>query len=230
MLAALFTGMIAVLVLPFFSYIPMTVIAAILVNTALGLLEIRIFEELWRHERESFVVAILVIFVTVFHDAGMAVGIGATLTLFLFARKVAHGRFDATWNFTDGTKKETRGNRHLVMPSEKSVSFVTYSIAGTIGYIDASRHYVNLKAIANSGQSKAVIIRLRNLFSIDLEGIEALKDAIYELERKQVAVYVSSVSEQIANELLLFDAFAKLNKKGHFTIKTSDAIDIINKG
>jgi sulfate permease, SulP family len=222
-LAAIFTALIALLVLPFFSFIPMAVIAAILVNTALGLLEVDKFQEYWHHEKESFGLAVLVALVTIFHDAGLAVGVGAIVALFLFASKVAHGRFDVIWNYTDGSTEEVRSEKILSIPTDKKIAFVSYSIAGNIGYIDASRHYANLKRIAQT-DVPAVIIRFKNLFSIDFEGVEALVDAVQELERKNVTVLISSASPHITEDLTAFPAFKQLQEKGCFTKKTSDAI------
>jgi SulP family sulfate permease len=223
-LAALFSGLIALVVLPFFSYIPMAVIAAILVNTALGLLEVEKFQEYWHHERESFGLAMLVALVTIFHDAGLAVGIGAMVALFLFASKVSHGRFDVIWNFVDGTTKELRSVRTLEIPTDKKLTFISYSIAGNIGYIDANRHYGNLKKLAKSNGAPVVILRFKNLFSIDFEGTEALVDAVKELEDNNVTVYISSTSSHIKEDLLAFPVFKDLHDRGFFTDRTSDAI------
>ncbi len=228
-LAALFTAVIALLFLPFFSFLPMAVIAAILVNTALGLLEIEKFEEYWTHERESFVVAIIVALVTIFHDAGLAVGVGAIVALLLFASKIAHGRFDLTWNFTDGTTEEVRRGRTLTIPTEKKIWLATYSIAGNIGYIDANRHYMNLKRIAQSTRVPVLILRLRDLFSLDYEGGEALADAVTELHTQGTVVYVSSASGHIKDELVAFPVFTKLREEKRFTEKTSEAITHIKK-
>ena len=228
-IAALFTAIIALVVLPFFSFIPMAVIAAILVNTALGLLEADKFVEYWNHERESFGVAILVALVTIFHDAGLGVAVGAMVALFLFASKVSHGRFDVIWNFNDGTTKEIRSSRNLEIPSDKKLAFVSYSIAGNIGYIDANRHFSNLKKLAQSNGAPVLILRFKNLFSIDFEGTEAISEAVKELQNKNVDVYISSASSHIEEELLAFPVFKNLKERGFFTEKTSDAILKIKK-
>ena len=228
-LAAIFTAIIALLVLPFFSFLPMAVIAAILVNTALGLLETEKFKEYWHHERESFVVAITVALVTILHDAGLGVGIGAVMALLIFASKIAHGRFDVIWTYIDGTQEETRSERHLRIPSQKSIAFASYSIAGNIGYIDASRHFSNLKVMAQNHAVPAVIIRLRNLFSVDFEGAEALNDAVAELVSSGTRVFISSASPHIEKELVAYPVFKTLKDQGCFTAKTTDAIALIKK-
>ncbi len=228
-LAALFTAIIALLVLPFFSFLPMAVIAAILVNTALGLLETEKFVEYWHYERESFAVGITVALITIFHDAGLGVGIGAIMALLIFASKIAHGRFDIIWNYEDGTSEEKRGERHLLVPTSKKISYASYSIAGNIGYIDANRHFSNLKKLAQDHAVPVVIIRLHHLFSIDSEGAEALNDAVAELINNNTKVIVSSTSPQIRKELTDYPTFKTLEEKGFFTAKTSDAITIITK-
>lgn len=224
-LAAIFTAVIALVALPFFSFLPMAVIAAILVNTALGLLETEKFTEYWHQERESFFVAILVAVVTVLHDAGLAVGIGAIVALLIFAQRVSRGRFDLTWNFTDGSIEEVRGERHLAFPKhDKQITVVTYSIAGNLGYIDANRHYTNLKKLAQSEQVPAVIIRLRDLFSLDMEGGEALAEAAAELSQKGKVVRITSASELIKQQLFEYPIFKTINDAGGFTQKTSEAL------
>lgn len=228
-LAAIFTAIIALLVLPFFSFLPMAVIAAILVNTALGLLETEKFVEYWHHERESFVVAITVALVTILHDAGLGVGIGAVMALLIFASKIAHGRFDVIWTYTDGTQEETRSERHLRIPTQKTIAFASYSIAGNIGYIDASRHFSNLKTMAQNHAVPAVVIRLRNLFSVDFEGAEALNDAVAELVTSGTRVFISSASPHIEKELIAYPVFKTLKDQGCFTAKTTDAITLIKK-
>lgn len=229
-LAALFTGAIALAALPFFSYLPMPVIAAILVNTALGLLEFDKFAEFWRHERTSFGVAILVALVTIFHDAGLGVALGAIVALLLFASKVAHGRFDLVWNFSDGTTEEIHSGTKLAVPDvKKNITVVTYSIAGNLGYIDANRHATNLKVLASAPTVPAVIIRLRDLYSIDFEGSEAVTEAIAELQAKQKTVILTSVAPHILAELASFQSIKTLIAEHNITAKTGDALHRIKK-
>lgn len=224
-LTALFSALIALLVLPFFSYLPMPVIAAVLTNTALGLLELHKFKEFYQREMESFGIAILVALITIFHDAGLGVTIGAVTALVLFARKIARGRFDVVWNYSDGTKEDVRSERHILLPkNDKSVRAATYSIAGNLGYIDAERHRLNFKRLAEASNIDNIIIRLRDLFSIDIEGVDALSESVSELQRRGKGVYFASVSPTILDELLVIPAFAELSKTHHFNRKTSDIL------
>jgi sulfate permease, SulP family len=227
-IAALITAVIALIALPFFSYIPMAVIAAILANTALGLIEIHQFKEFWRREKESFFVAILVLLVTVFEDAGVAVVVGAVVALLLFADRVSRGHFDVMYNFADGTKRDERHAKVLGLVPNEKYTFVTYSVAGFLGYIDSSRHAANFRTLAQAA-TPIVVIRLRNLFSVDYEGEEMLAEGIAVLEAAGKTVYLSSMSGQVRERLMLFPAVAALAQAGRLTKKVEDAIAVITK-
>ncbi|MBY0310352.1 hypothetical protein K2Q16_04380 [Patescibacteria group bacterium] len=227
-IAAVITAVIAVIALPFFSYIPMAVIAAILANTALGLIEVHQFKEFWRREKESFFVAILVLLVTVFEDAGVAVVVGAVVALLLFADRVSRGYFDVMYNFADGSKRDERNAKVLGLVPNETYTFVTYSVAGFLGYIDSSRHAANFRTLAQAA-TPVVVIRLRNLFSVDYEGEEMSAEGILALEAAGKTVYLSSMSGQVRERLVLFPVIAALASAGRLTKKVEDAIAVIQK-
>lgn len=224
--AAVATAIIALIVLPLFIYIPMAVIAALLVNTALGLIETEKFKEFWVHERVSFWIAGIVILVTVFEDAGIAVVVGALLALLSFADKISHGQFDVIFNFKDGTRADLRGKKNLHIPHEKDIEVLTYSIAGSLGYIDSSRHAANLRHIAHHKHVHNVILRFRDLFSMDFEGHMMLKEAIEDLELSGKRVYISSASEHIMEHIRDFPLIQNKNDIRLF-LKTADALAAI---
>jgi SulP family sulfate permease len=224
-IAGLATAVIALLVLPFFSYIPMAVIAAILMNTAIGLIEVHQFKEFWIHERLSFFVALIVVFVTVFEDAGVGVLIGSFIALLLFADRISHGRFDLIVNYTNGHKEEYRGERTLHLPHDKQIEVVTYSIAGFLGYIDNAQHAANLRHLSRLHNVHAVIIRLRDLFSIDIEGTQMLEEAIAELRRHKKPVYLSSANAVMITHLKKMDGIRALIDDGFLYPKTSLALE-----
>ncbi len=227
-LAAMFTAILSLFVLPFFSFIPVAVIAAILINTALGLIETHKFVEFWKHEKESFVIAVLVALITIVEDAGIAVGVGAVLAILLFADKISRGRFDAFFNYPDGHTEDVRGGRVLELPDGQLAS-VTYSIAGYVGYIDSARHADNLRTLTKAKNVSSVILRLRDLFSLDYEAQEMLRDAIVELKSAGKHIYITSARHDISKELNAMPGIRENIENDDVSIKTSDALAAIRK-
>ncbi len=229
LIASIATLMIALIALPLFTYIPMAVIAALLVNTALGLIETEKFKEFWAHEKASFWIAIIVILVTVFEDAGMGVVIGALLALLSFADALSHGRFDVILNFKDGTRQDIRGKKTLHIPHGKEIEILTYSVAGFLGYIDSEPHAANLRHVARNSSVSHVIIRLRDLFAMDFEGSTMLKNAIQNLKDAGKTVHISSASTHIAEQLSDASHIAK-QEPLYIYPKTTEAIASIRAG
>lgn len=223
-IAALATAIIALIALPFFIYIPMAVIAAILANTALGLIETEKFKEFWHQDKTSFAIAILVALVTIFDDAGVGVLAGSFIALLFFADRVSRGRFDIILNFEDGTKDDSRGAKVLHLPHDKKIICATYSIAGFLGYIDSAQHAANLRHLSRAKNVHGVIIRLRDLFTLDFEGAEMLAEAIEELERSEKRVCISSANESISAQLKNMPQLAPAIAEKRFFSKTSGAL------
>lgn len=221
---AVTTAFITLIALPFFMYIPLVVIAAILVNTGIGLIEIEKFKEFWHQDRTSFAVTLLVTCITIFSDAGTGVMIGALVSLLFFADRVSRGKFDVILNFADGTRAESRGAKVLHVPADIEIVAATYSIAGFLGYIDSGRHAANLRHLARSKNIRCVIIRLRDLFTLDFEGAEMLGEAVEELERSGKIVYISSANESIMAQLKHVPQMIRCVEEGRLFKKTSDAL------
>lgn len=225
MIAAIVTALITLVVLPYFIYLPFAVVAAILVNTALGLVETEKLKEFWQQEKMSFGIVMLVAAITVFEDAGIAVFVGVVLSLLLFIDRVSYGRFDVFLNFEDGTKEEWRGIKVLHIPQGKPIHTVTYSLAGFLGYIDSARHAANFRHLARAKNVRNVIIRLRDLFTLDFEGSEMLSEAIETLESHGKCVYISSANLAITERLKQVPAFTRLTREEKFCTKTSEALE-----
>lgn len=224
-IAAIVTALITLLVLPYFIYLPFAVVAAILVNTALGLVETEKLKEFWQQEKMSFGIVMLVAAITVFEDAGIAVFVGVVLSLLFFIDRISYGRFDIFLNFEDGIKEEWRGIKVLHIPQEKPIHTVTYSLAGFLGYIDSARHAANFRHLARAKNVRNVIIRLRDLFTLDFEGIEMLSEAIEVLESHGKCVYISSANLAITERFKQVPAFTRLAQEEKFCTKTSEALE-----
>ena len=158
----------------------------------------------------------------------VAVVVGAVVALLLFADRVSRGYFDIVYNFANGTKRDERNAKVLVVGSGESYTFVTYSVAGFLGYIDSSRHAANFRTLAKLS-TPIVVIRLRNLFSVDFEGEQMLAEGIAVLEAAGKTVYLSSMSSQVRERLMFFPVVASLAAAGRLTKKVEEAIAVITK-
>lgn len=202
-LSALATVVISALALQSFTYIPMAVIAAILFNTGIGLIEVEKFKEFWSKDRSGFAIAILAMCITIFHDAALAVVVSSLLSLFLLTDRVSRGQCSATVEFVNGTKSPLLiSDSGVSLPGNSKVSSITYGIGGFLSYIDSLHHARNLKMLARLDNVPVILIRLSDLFGLDLEGTEMLKDVVREIRESGKEVFIYSASESVRHSLM----------------------------
>jgi SulP family sulfate permease len=225
LLSAIFTGILAFVFLPFFQYIPMAVIAAILFNTAIGLIEIKEFKRYWLEDKSSFLVGILVALITVISDASIGILIGAVLALLFFVDKLSKGSFEVTFNSHKKIVRYEHGNC-FVCPKEShhKIDVVVYSIEGIMAYVDGPKHLENFEKMAKMKHLETVIIRMRDLFYLDLDGRDLLEEAIDNLQKNGKKVLVTGPCQEVSEVLKLSNTFRELHDNKHIFPKTEFAL------
>ena len=191
-MAAFITGVLAMLFLGYFKYIPMAVIAAILMNTAIGLIEIHKLQEFWQEDRKSFLVMVTVATLTVLQDASIGILVGVALALLFFVNHLSQGCYEANFNRNHQLTKCAYGSKFEVL--DQDADMVVYSIQGILAYLDCQSHLEHIAKIADQPSVKTVIIRMRDVFHIDSDGREILGEIIELLMSKHKTVLLSGVN------------------------------------
>jgi SulP family sulfate permease len=222
---AILSGFLAIFLLPYFKYLPMPILAAILFNTAIGLLEIRHFTHYFTHDKKSFIVSLLVMFFTIFADASLGILIGTSLAMLLFVDRLSKGEFEVRFNRNN---KIVGSNHGSSLKCVAGADVVVYSIEGIMVYLDAPAHVDNLQKISNMPKIKTVIIRLRDLFYLDNDGVEMLEETIVDLKSKGKNVILTKPSEDILKEMFRESEIIRgLHDQNKIANKTADALMMI---
>lgn len=226
LLSAVITGVLAFIFLPFFQYIPMAVIAAILFNTAIGLIEIKEFRRYWLEDKSSFIVGIVVALITVISDASIGILVGVALALLFFVDKLSKGTFEATFNSKKKIVDCRHGNCFLYPKLKKAqqIDVIVYSIEGIMAYVDGPKHRENFEKMEKMTSLETVVIRLRDLFYMDLDGRDLLEEAVRDLARFGKKVLITGPCEEVSEVLKLSPIFVNLYDKGLVFPKTEDAL------
>lgn len=221
-LAAVFTGFLAIIFLPLFQYIPMAVIAAILFNTALGLIEIEKFERFWKKETGSLVVSMLVAGITIAEDASYGILLGVVVSLLMFVDKLSRGEFEITFNCDKKVVEYEHG--HLLFMPKCEVDTVVYSIEGVMVYLDTQAHQENLDKIKIIPGLEAIVLRMRDLFYVDIDGLDALEEIITNFRAVGKEVLISSAGKDVEVILKQNPFFQKMYADNKVFDKTKDAL------
>jgi MFS superfamily sulfate permease-like transporter len=135
-LNTLFVALISWLLFSYFVYLPLAVIAAILINLALGMIDIPLYQRLRQLEKKSFWLVMIVGVLTFVQDPIVGIIFGVIASLLLYLRDVSNGSlmvnvfrnydFLKRWTIEKYLRKQEQGDI-VVVKFPRDLSFVNMS-------------------------------------------------------------------------------------------------------
>ena len=176
-------------------YVPLSVLAGILITVGWGIIDLKGFKDLLKIPRADAVVLIIVFLLTVFVDLLTAVGIGMVIACVLFMKRASdlvEGGYSssAMTNFDKESPWQDEGG----MPDTVQHKIYIQRLNGPIffGTITKFQHVMN----DVPADAKIVIIRMRLVSFMDQSGLYAMETAIKELQDRGVLVLMTIIQPQ----------------------------------
>lgn len=204
-LAGIVHSIVLVLIILFFaplaSSIPLCTLAAILFVVAYNMSEAHHFIRMvGQAPRNDVIVLLITFFLTVFVDLVVAVNVGVILASLMFMQRMAQA-----------VKIEHHSNERVNEDMDAKVylhkDVVVYSIEGPF-FFGAAEVFERTIGLIH-GDPRALILRLGHVPFIDITGIETLKEAIGQLQKRGVRVLYCEATQRV---------HTKLNKSGVVTL------------
>lgn len=197
-LSAIFLAAISFLFLGYFSYIPMSVIASILVYVAINMVEKEHFMRFYHYQKSGFWISLIVAAVTFYQDPIVGIVFGTALSLLIFIEKLSRGQFDLKLNmFDQGIVKNIQGDK--LHDLHERADILLYSIKGKLVYINSRAHLSRFEE--GLEKHSIVILRLRSVYFIDLDGAETLDEIIELVQKRGQQICITSLNEPVAEFL-----------------------------
>jgi len=176
--------LILVVLMPFAAWIPMPVIAAILFMVAYNMCEWRQFVKICKTAPKSDIAVLIVTFVlTVVFDLVVAIEFGLLLALILFMKRMTDVTRIRTW-----TKGEEDNDRLKSIPAHTQV----YEIDGPLFFATSDV----ISEIPVNPELKVVIIRMRNIPSLDISALKVLQELYGYFRENDIRVIFSHPNKQ----------------------------------
>lgn len=229
-IATISIAVICLFLLSFFKYIPMAIIAAILVFAAVRMVEFHEIRNIVRHDRIGLYIALFVFSVTVYTDPLMGILVGTVISLLMFINTISQGQYEMTLgHHRKGVyKRLTDESAEAETTSQSLHDTLVYSFNGTLVYINSQAHIARFE-IGTNGH-KYVILRFRALHFIDRDGIDALDEIIDLIHEQNKIALISSANHQIINSLKHeSDGYKLLKEKGLIFPSTEHALEYLKK-
>lgn len=211
---------ISAVLLSFFKYLPMPIVASILVFTAVQMVEAHHAIHIFIHDKTAFFVLAAVAVITVVEDPMVGIVVGSALALLIFANKMSVGETEITINKNMQIIK--RINASQLVSTDEHGDVLVYRFAGQLTYVNTQSHLNNISKI--NGGTRVVILSFRNLFFIDMDGVAAVKEMVDILEGKGKKVVITSVNALISANLKHAGWYRKMHDNGSVFTSTQDGI------
>lgn len=231
-LNSIFVAAISVFLLGYFQYIPLAVIASILVFTAIRMVEIANYKRALDKDRKNFWLILLVAFITVYEDPIAGILFGTAVALVMFMERLSRGQFEMVFNHPEKKVMCTvAGDQKRVITQSTELPAchtIVYSIKGQLAYLNAQAHVERFEK--KLWDYENIVLRFRELYFIDLDGADAFDEIVGSIEQQGKTVFVSGVNAFVEKMLKNSRAYPRLMAEGRVFEKTTQALEALGYG
>ena len=176
-------------------YVPLSVLAGILITVGWGIIDFKGFKDLLKIPRADAVVLIIVFLLTVFVDLLTAVGIGMVIACVLFMKR-ASDLVEGGYSTAEMTNfdKESPWQDEGGMPDKVKHKIYIQRLNGPIFFGTITKFQQVMNDVPED--AKIVIIRMRLVSFMDQSGLYAMETAIKELQARGVLVLMTIIQPQ----------------------------------
>ncbi len=167
--------------------IPLACLSGILIGVAVRMAEWDTFPEIWRGPKADFAVLMAAFTLTVIFDLTIGVGIGLMMAAGLFVKRMEE--LTQIKLVTPETEVESGG--HSIAGKDVPEGVVLYRIEGPFFFAAAEKLEAALRN--SGGRPRAVILRLRNVPTMDMSGLHAFEVVVHKLRRDGVRILLTAV-------------------------------------
>ncbi len=179
-------------------YVPLSVLAGILITVGWGIIDLRGFRVLVRIPKADAFVLIVVFFVTVFVNLLTAVGIGMVFACVLFMKRMGDlvERDYQGGLLSEGFDKNTPWEDEQEVTEEMKKSIYIERLDGPIFFGSIAGFQRAMRNVPDNDDIKTVIIRMKRVTFMDQSGAYAMENCIKDLEARGIEVLMSMTQPQ----------------------------------
>ncbi|EKD23729.1 MAG: hypothetical protein ACD_81C00188G0004 [uncultured bacterium] len=219
-IASIGVVVIALVLLTGFQYLPLAFVAAILVSVALFMVEREHFIHLYRYDKKVFGLALVVAGITIVEDPIIGILVGSVAALLMFVNTLSFAESEVTIN--KGGAIVGRHRSDELEELEDHGDILVYRFAGQLTYINSQGHLQSLAHIRP--ETKIIVLSFRNLFYIDIDGVDSITEMIEMLEQNGKTVYLSSVNQHVRTVVSQAPWYARMKQEGRKFESVSQAL------
>ncbi len=209
-------------------FVPLSVLAGILVTVGLGIIDFQGFRDLVRIPKSDAFVLLVVFFTTVFVDLLTAVGIGMVIACVLFMKRASE-LVEATYTSDELEDIDTvqPWDGEDAIPDELHHHIYIQRIDGPLFFGSVSGFQRVMQQVPEG--TNLCIIRMRRVNFIDHSGVRAVETAIADLKAQGTEVFLTHVRPQPMKLLRKANIIPDLVSENHIFPVFQDSIEYLKE-
>lgn len=179
-------------------FVPLSVLAGILITVGWGIIDFRGFKDLVRIPKADAFVLIVVFLMTVFVDLLTAVGIGMVIACVLFMKRsgdLVEKKYEGGL-LADGFDKNTPWEDELDITDEMKRQIYIQRLDGPIFFGSVTGFQNSMHSVPEDHNIKTVIIRMKRVTFMDQSGAYAMETCIKDLQAMGKEVLMTIIQPQ----------------------------------
>lgn len=207
-------------------YIPLAVLAGLLIPIGFKIIDIKGFKHLLAVPRADAVVLIIVLLMTTFGSLIQAVGVGLLLASLLFMKRASDiGEEGMQVGTLAGFDGEKPWQDELEFYENYKDKVYIKHLYGPL-FFGFTSHFQNEMKNVPEG-IKALVIRMDRVPYIDQSGLYALENAVLDLHTRGIKVILTAVQEQPKDKLISIDIVPDLIPEEHLFATINDGFEYL---
>lgn len=198
--SALIVAATVIFLTPLFYYLPMAVLAAIIIAAIASLFDLKEIKFLWRTDRKDFSLLALTFIVTLFVgiEEGIVVGVLISLVMVIYSSTKPHSAVLGRLGDTDTFRNI---NRYGEAKVDDDILIYRF---------DSSLYFANVKYFTESlgeridekgEQLKLIILDASAINNIDSTGIHTIQELIKDLKQRRIELYIAGAIGPVRDKL-----------------------------
>ena len=209
-------------------FVPLSVLAGILITVGAGIIDLRGFKDLLKVDRSDAFVLVAVFLVTVFLDLLTAVAIGMVAACVLFMKNF--GDLIEKSEDLDHIKaqdEESPWDDDALIPESIKERVCIIHLSGPLFFGSVTKFNDMIASVPK--ESDIVIIRMKKVAYIDQSGLYAIESAVHDLHEKNKELYFSMVMGQPMQSFKSINLVPDVVPEDHVFDTFKDCADFLSR-
>lgn len=214
-ISAVIIALTVLLLTPLFYYLPMAVLASIIIVAVAGLFDVEEMKDLWKTDRRDLAMLATTFVATLALgiEEGILVGVVLSLVVVIYSSAKPHstelGRLGSTKNFRNIKRyPEAKTNEKVLI----------YRFDSQLYFANVTHFRDRLDELITSRDRKLelLILDASSIHDIDSTGIHTLRDLIEDLREKDIELYIAGAIGPVRDKLKTCDIVSDMGKNNFF--------------